>query len=202
VTKVVLATRNRGKLADVRHLLAAHGLALDLVAAVDLDLPDIEETGTTFEENARLKAETTCRLTGLPAIADDSGLEVDALGGEPGVHSARYAGLPSNDERNNQKLVAALASHRARTARFRSVVAYATPGGPTLVAHGTCEGEILEAGRGTQGFGYDPLFFCPELGKTFGEATIDEKARVSHRARAMALLASEIRGTPTSINGA
>ena len=192
MTQVVLATRNRGKLADVRHLLHEHGVTFDLIAAIDLDLPDIEETGSTFEENARLKAVTTASLTQLPALADDSGLEVDALGGAPGVYSARYAGLPSSDQRNNEKLLAELSHLRDRTARFHSVVAYATPDGRVLVAHGTCEGHILAAPRGTQGFGYDPLFYCAELGKTFGEATIAEKARVSHRARAMAKLAPQL----------
>jgi XTP/dITP diphosphohydrolase len=184
--KVVLATRNHGKLADVRHLLA--GLPLELVAAVDLDLPDVEETGTTFVENALLKAREVARLTGLPALADDSGLEVDALGGAPGVYSARYAGEPKSDARNNQKLLAALAGVTQRSARFKSVVAFVSPGGAEVIGEGSCEGEILAAPRGTGGFGYDPLFFSHDLGKTFAEATLAEKGTASHRARAMKAL--------------
>ena len=186
--KVVLATRNHGKLADVRHLLAALGLDFELVAAVDLDLPDVEETGTTFAENALLKAREIARMTGLPALADDSGLEVDALGGAPGVYSARYAGEPRSDARNNEKLLAALGSETRRTARFKSVVALVVPGGPEVIGEGSCEGEILAAPRGTGGFGYDPLFFSHDLGKTFAEATLAEKGEASHRARAMQAL--------------
>src|SRR5262249_3292271 len=145
----------------------------------------------TFEENAVLKARAAAALLGLPAIGDDSGLEVDALGGAPGVRSARYAAAEVAagaaravvDAANNAKLLASLAGvpSEKRTARFRSVLAF-IDGDTLLLGAGACEGLILDAPRGTGGFGYDPLFYCPELGRTFGEADIAEKARVSHRA--------------------
>jgi len=196
--RVVLASRNPGKLRDMQHLLGAD-LAVELLPR---SAPDVEESGATFEENAVLKARAAAKLLGIPAIGDDSGLEVDALGGEPGVRSARYAadevtlGAPREviDVANNEKLVEALAGVRPerRTARFRSVLAF-VDGDTLLVGAGACEGFVLDAPRGTGGFGYDPLFFCPELGKTFGEADIAEKARVSHRARAAAALLPRLR---------
>jgi len=195
--RLVLATANPGKAADMRHLL---GGGFDLVP-LPADAPDVEETGTTFAENAILKARAAAALMRLPAIGDDSGLEVDALAGAPGVYSARYAAdsvedgadRATVDAANNRKLLAALATVPSgrRTARFHSVLAF-VDGDTLLVAHGTCAGWVLEAPRGTGGFGYDPLFFCPELGLTFGEATIEEKGRVSHRARAAAALAPRL----------
>jgi XTP/dITP diphosphohydrolase len=194
---LVLATANPGKAADMRHLL---GAALDLVPLPG-DAPDVEENGATFEDNAVLKARAAARLTGLPAIGDDSGLEVDALGGGPGLRSARYAAdsLPPGADRaavdaaNNLKLLSALATVPSgrRTARFHSVLAF-VDGDTLLIAHGVCQGWVLEAPRGRGGFGYDPLFFCPELGMTFAEASVEDKARVSHRARAAAALAGPL----------
>ena len=182
---ILLATRNAGKLKDMEHLLARVGVPLGLAEGVG----EIEETGVTFEENALIKARAVVAARGLPAIGDDSGLEVDALGGEPGVRSARYAGgrgSGGGDLANNRLLLERLAGvpRLERTARFRSVLAFVDPSGVELVAAGVCEGLILDKPRGSGGFGYDPLFYSPELGMTFAEATIHEKARVSHRARA------------------
>jgi XTP/dITP diphosphohydrolase len=197
MARLVLATKNPGKAVDMRHLL---GDAFDL-APLPEGAADVEETGETFEANAVLKARAAAALTGLPAIGDDSGLEVDALGGAPGVRSARFAAadLPAGAERhaidaaNNVKLLAALAGlpRERRAARFHSVLAF-VDGDTLLVAHGTCEGWVLDGPRGSGGFGYDPLFFCPELGKTFAEAPIEAKGRVSHRARAAAALAPRL----------
>ena len=184
--RVILATRNRGKVSELARMLEGTGI---VVASLDdfPDLPEVEETGTTFAENALLKARSTADRIGLAALADDSGLEVDALGGRPGVYSARFAGPHASDEANNEKLVTLLADTPAaeRTARFRSVVAVAAPGGDSFVADGACEGVILPAPRGTDGFGYDPLFLVPEFGRTFAELSVDEKNRISHRGQAL-----------------
>jgi len=187
----VFATRNQGKLTELRQLLADLDGAIDVVSAAELALPDVVEDADTFAGNAAKKAREASRASGLPALADDSGLEVDALGGAPGVVSARYAGPDQDDRRNNAKLLAAMAGFASdrRTARFRSVLALADAAGPladeVLTSEGVCEGIILEAPRGTGGFGYDPLFFAPELGMTFAEAGIGPKNHLSHRARAM-----------------
>jgi XTP/dITP diphosphohydrolase len=195
VVVVVLATRNPGKLVDLQHLL---GGAFEVVP-VPPGVPEVEETGTTFAENATLKARAVSEATRLPAFGDDSGLEVDALAGAPGVYSARYAGAGAGDAANNAKLLARLAGvgPEARGARFRSAVAFADVRGrlrgDVLIGEGTCAGTVLTAARGSGGFGYDPLFFSPELGKTFAEASLAEKGRVSHRARALADLVPRVR---------
>jgi XTP/dITP diphosphohydrolase len=187
--RLVFATRNPGKLVELHQLL--DGLELDILSARDLDIPEVEEDGDTFAANAAKKALEVSRATGLPALADDSGLEVDALGGAPGVISARYAGPEQDDARNNERLLRELVGvpPDRRTARFHSVVALADGAGRlgdrVVTADGTCEGVILEAPRGTGGFGYDPLFFAPELGCTFAEAGVGPKNDLSHRARAM-----------------
>ena len=174
--RLLIASHNPGKVREIADLLGPHGI--EPVSAAELDLPEPDEIGTTFIDNADLKARAAADLSGLPALADDSGLEVDALGGAPGVISARYAGPEQDVRRNNDKLVAALARvpPQRRTARFRSVLALADTAGSlaerVLTAEGTCEGMILEAPRGTGGFGYDPLFFSPELGLSFAEAGI------------------------------
>jgi XTP/dITP diphosphohydrolase len=192
--KICLATRNRGKVADVQHLLS--GLDVEIVPVIDLEgVPEVEETGVTFAENAVLKARTVGTACGMPTLADDSGLEVDALGGAPGVYSARYAG-GEGDGANNRKLLGALAGVPAekRTARFRSVVAFYDPAsGELLLGEGACEGVVLDAPRGDGGFGYDPLFYSPELGMTFAEAHIAQKGHVSHRARAFQDLLPKLR---------
>ena len=184
---LVFATRNRGKLVELRELLPG----VDVRSLDDIHVPDVVEDADTFAGNAAKKAREVSQATGLPALADDSGLEVDALGGAPGVYSARYAGAGHDDAANNKKLLAELAGVPAekRTGRFHSVLALADVTGPlgndVITADGTCEGTILDAPRGTGGFGYDPLFFSPELGMTFAEAGVGPKNDLSHRARAM-----------------
>ena len=192
---VILATRNQGKVKELEEPLRAFGIRIVGLDAFP-ELPEVEETGTTFEENARLKAETVARLTGLVAIADDSGLEVDALGGAPGVYSARYsddrpdiAGA-SRDAKNITKLLEALVNvpEAVRTARFRSVIIACTPEGQSLVTAGAWEGIIATAPQGTNGFGYDPVFYDPESGRTAAELTREEKTARSHRGQAMRAL--------------
>jgi XTP/dITP diphosphohydrolase len=150
------------------------------------DWEDVEENGETFAENAALKAREAVKKTGLIALADDSGLEVDALNGAPGVYSARFAGEPKNDERNNDKLLQLLeiVPEDKRQARFRCALVVATPGGEEYLTEGTVEGQILTERRGSAGFGYDPLFFVPEYARTMAELTLAEKNKLSHRAQA------------------
>jgi XTP/dITP diphosphohydrolase len=191
--RVVLASRNRGKLKEIVPLLADLGFDL---CTIDDVAPDCElrEDGNTFEDNALAKGRQAAQATGLAAVADDSGLEVDALAGAPGVHSARYAGLPSDDARNNAKLLAALRAVPApRRARFRCVAAFVDPaGGLELTRSGACEGEILDQPRGELGFGYDSLFLIPARGRTMAELPLDEKNRLSHRAAAFRALADAL----------
>ncbi len=186
--KLVFATRNQGKLKELRQLLSLEGL--EIISLDQLpDAPEIEETGETFADNAALKARGIMEATGLPALADDSGLEVDALGGAPGVHSARYAGPGATDADRVELLLKNLRSvePEQRTARFRCVVAFADPEQPAHVKFhgGSCEGRILDHPRGSGGFGYDPVFFVEELGQTFAEAPADKKNQISHRGQAM-----------------
>ena len=195
--KVVLATRNRGKLREIVPLVA--GLELELLT-IDEVAPDAElrEDGVTFVENALAKARQAARATGLPAIADDSGLEVDALDGVPGVYSARYAGPGADDDSNNAKLLEALRGvpPNQRTARFRCVAVFVDPArGLELVRDGACEGEVLEGPRGQDGFGYDTLFFIPTVGRTMAELPLEEKNRLSHRAAAFRALAEALAAT-------
>lgn len=193
--KVVLATGNPGKVREMADLLAAFGL--DIVAQTELGVESAEETGLTFIENAILKARHAAAITGLPAIADDSGLAVDALGGAPGIYSARYAGEEASDRQNLLKLLAALENvpDDKRQAQFHCVLVYLRHAeDPTpLVFHGSWQGEITRSAVGEGGFGYDPVFFVPELGKTAGEMTKAEKHAVSHRGKAMTLLLEAMR---------
>jgi len=187
--KLVVATRNPGKLKEIKAGLA--GLEIELRSLADFpDAPEIIEDGATFAANAVKKAQALCAFTGWPALADDSGLEVDALRGAPGVRSARFAGEGATDERNNAKLLALL--HNVppdrRAARFVCVLALAWPDGKIETVVGRAEGRILDVPRGTRGFGYDPLFFSPELGASFAEAGPEQKLRVSHRGQALAEL--------------
>ena len=190
-----LATGNAGKVGEFRALLAQHlpeaGLTLHTPRDWPEPLPEVEETGRTFAENARLKAVTLSAATGLLTLADDSGLCVDALGGAPGLYSARWAGPKATDADRNTKVLEALAGvpGAARTARFVCAVALALPNGTVWTTHGECAGVILEQGRGANGFGYDPLFLFPELHRTMAELTEAEKNVRSHRAQAIARIA-------------
>jgi XTP/dITP diphosphohydrolase len=191
--RILIATGNPGKRREIEAVMA--DVPVDWVSLADMpDLPDCVEDADTFEANARKKALHYAGLSGLWTLADDSGLEVDALGGAPGVHSARYAGEPKSDARNNAKLVAGLTGvpDERRTARFRCVVALAEPGRVLATASGTIEGRIIDSPRGRNGFGYDPHFLIPDLGKTAAELPAAEKNRISHRGRALAALRQKL----------
>ncbi len=193
--KVVLATGNTGKVRELADLLSAFGL--DIVAQTDLGVESAEETGLTFIENAILKARHAAQITGLSAIADDSGLAVDALGGAPGIYSARYAGESASHQENLEKLLNALEEvpDGERQAQFHCVLVYLRHAeDPTpLVFHGSCAGEITRSAAGKGGFGYDPIFYVPELGKTAAELSKTEKGAVSHRGKALTLLLEAMR---------
>ncbi len=178
--KFVIATHNKHKLQELQRILTPLG-----IEAVTADLSEVEETGTTFAENACLKAKAACSETGLPAVADDSGLEVDALNGRPGVYSARYAGENATDAQRIEKLLGELSEVPAekRTARFVSAICCVFPSGDILRAEGDCPGSIAFAPAGEDGFGYDPIFLCGE--KTFAQMTAAEKDAVSHRGKAL-----------------
>ncbi|MBF0482902.1 MAG: XTP/dITP diphosphatase [Desulfovibrionaceae bacterium] len=183
---VVLATRNQGKIKELAAMLAGSGievLGLDAFPRVG----EIAETGASFAENALIKAKAVAAASGLVAVADDSGLEVDALSGAPGVYSARYAGEKAGDRENNAKLLAALAGapRENRAARFVCAMAACAPNGETIAARGVWEGQIAMAPSGAGGFGYDPLFYDPALNKTAAELTGEEKNARSHRGRAL-----------------
>ena len=184
----VLATANRGKTAEFAALFRESGLAIELIAQTELGVRSVPETASTFVENALLKARHAARVTGLPAIADDSGLVIDALGGMPGVLSARYAGPAADDLANVAKLLAALAAEtQRRTARFHCVLVAllrADDSAPAIAA-GEWSGEIARVARGSNGFGYDPVFFDARLGRTAAELSAAEKNRVSHRGQAL-----------------
>jgi len=193
-TRFVLATANPDKAAEIASILAAAGAPAELVPR-PADIPDVEETGTTLEDNARLKARALVEATGLPAIADDTGLEVDALGGAPGVYSARFAGPEATYADNCAHLLARLADvpDDRRTARFVTVAIACWPDGREVAAIGSVEGRITTAPRGTGGFGYDPVFAAEEAGgATFAELTGAEKHAISHRGRAFRTLAEGV----------
>ena len=186
MTRLVLATRNEGKAREITSLL--RGLPLEILTLRDFpEVPELAEEGDTFAANAAAKALAVARATGLMALADDSGLEVDHLEGAPGVRSSRFAGEKAGDAENNHKLLRMLAGvpRDRRTARFRCVVAIALPDGRVSLAEGSCEGIITEEPRGAMGFGYDPLFLVPGLGLTFAELDPGIKNEISHRGRAM-----------------
>lgn len=192
--KVVLATGNKGKLTEFRQLLA--GLDMDVVPQSDFDIPDAIEDGLSFVENAIIKARHAAKLTGLPAIADDSGLEVDMLNGAPGIYSARFSGENATDEKNNLRLLSLLQEipKEQRTARFQCLLVMMRHAeDPTpLICQGTWEGRISFAPQGDNGFGYDPLFLIPELGLTSAQLEKTEKNRISHRGQAMGLLLEKL----------
>lgn len=193
--KVVLATGNPGKVRELASLLADFGL--DIVAQTDLGVDSAEETGLTFIENAILKARHAAQITGLPAIADDSGLAVDALGGAPGIYSARYAGAEASDQQNLDKLLLTVKDvpDEQRRASFHCVLVYLRHAeDPTpIVCHGRWQGVLTHQASGSGGFGYDPIFFVPELGKTAAELTREEKNAQSHRGQALRLLLDTLR---------
>ncbi|MFQ6091996.1 MAG: XTP/dITP diphosphatase [bacterium] len=184
--KLVVATRNRGKIREIKSIL--HDLGLQILSCLDFpELPQVVEDGESFRENAIKKAETVCKYALLPSLADDSGLEVDALGGRPGVLSSRFAGPECSDEKNMAKLLKLMRDvpQSRRQARFRCVVALALPGEAPQTVEGRCDGIISSEPRGRTGFGYDPIFVVPEYGKTFAELGEGVKNRISHRARAL-----------------
>ena len=188
--RVVVATGNPGKIREIARLL--DGLGVEIVAQSEFGVTDADETGATFAENSLIKARHAADATGLPAIADDSGLSVDALDGAPGVYSARYAG-DGGDEANNDKLLAALDGVEDRGAAFHCVATYVAPGDEPLVARGEWRGEILHERSGDGGFGYDPLFFVPECGWSSAQLGADEKNRRSHRGQALRKLVELLR---------
>lgn len=189
---LVIATKNNGKSTEIKEFL--RDFPVEIKDLNDFGpIPDVVEDGTTFEENAYKKAAFTAKVLGLPALADDSGLEVDALGGAPGVHSARYAGPNATDAENNAKLIRELLDAGSRKARFCCVISLAVPSGLALTYEGFCEGLILDSPRGKMGFGYDPLFYHPPENKTFAEMSLEEKSRVSHRGRALSELRKDFR---------
>ncbi|WP_312456168.1 XTP/dITP diphosphatase [Pseudescherichia sp.] len=193
--KVVLATGNAGKVRELASLLNDFGL--DVVAQTELGVESAEETGLTFIENAIIKARHAAQVTGLPAIADDSGLAVDALGGAPGIYSARFAGVDATDQQNLDKLLVELQDvpDGERQAQFHCVLVYMRHADdPTpLVCHGSWQGTITRTPAGSGGFGYDPIFMVPEAGKTAAELTADEKRAASHRGQALKLLLEALR---------
>ncbi|MFC1824990.1 XTP/dITP diphosphatase [Thermodesulfobacteriota bacterium] len=187
---LVLATRNRGKVKEFEELLI--NFEIEVKSLNDFGpLPPVVEDGKTFDENAYKKAYLTAKVLGLPALADDSGLVVEALGNIPGVHSARYAGEGATDEENNLKLLAAMEGVADRKAKFVCMIIIAVPSGPGLTYEGVCEGEVTHEMKGSNGFGYDPIFYYPPLSKTFAQISLEEKNRVSHRGKAMAELRGE-----------
>jgi XTP/dITP diphosphohydrolase len=183
INEIVLATANKGKIREFSGLL--EGVFGRIISLNDLESPpEVVEDGATFRDNAIKKARAISAYSGKPALADDSGLVVDALGGRPGVYSARYAGEGANDRDNITKLLTELRGIENRSARFVCVLALVTPDGEEMTAEGTCEGVIITEPRGEGGFGYDPVFFLPEYGKTMAEIAPELKNKISHRARA------------------
>lgn len=184
--KVLVASNNKGKLKEFNKILGELGIECISMNDAGIDI-DVEETGTTFLENAKIKAEAIYKIAKIPTVSDDSGLCVDVLGGEPGVYSARYAGEHGNDEKNNEKLLANLKNipPEKRTARFMSVVYLVLDDNTAISAQGTAEGFIIDEPKGENGFGYDPIFFSPTLGKTFAQASVEEKNAISHRGSAL-----------------
>lgn len=181
---LVLATRNPGKTKEIRELL--EDFPVDIKNLDDFGpIPEIEEDGATFDENAFKKASFTARILGIPALGDDSGLEVAALNGAPGIYSARYAGTDASDQENNTKLLREMEGEKDRSAAFTCLISIAVPCGVALTYEGRCEGMISTTPAGENGFGYDPVFYYPALDKTFGQLSSEEKNRISHRGKAL-----------------
>ncbi len=190
--KFVLASQNKHKLAEMQAILSAHGVEVVLQGDIGLHV-DVEETGSTFAENAMLKAQAVMKASGLPAIADDSGVCVDALNGAPGVYSARYGGPELDDVGRYRLLLENLRGASSRAAHFTSAIACVFPNGDTIEAEGICPGSIAYAPQGDGGFGYDPVFYLPQLRKTYAQLTPEEKAAVSHRGKALEVFDSRLR---------
>ncbi len=187
---IVLATRNPGKIKELQQLLK--NFPVEIKSLNDFGpIPEVEEDGETFDDNAYKKALFTAKALGLPAMADDSGLVVEALGGAPGVKSARYAGENATDKENIDKLLNDMAGKKNRNAAFECVISLAVPSGPALTYEGHCKGEITLEPKGSSGFGYDPVFFYPEYNRTFAELNSEEKNRVSHRGLALQEVGAE-----------
>lgn len=182
--KLVLASKNQKKLAEMREILSALGVEVVMESDVGVDV-DVEETGTTFAENAALKARAVCAASGLPAIADDSGLCVDALNGAPGVYSARYGGGELDDVGRYRLLLGNMRGQTDRRCGFVSAICCVFPNGDEITARGECRGTLAYAPQGENGFGYDPIFFVPEKKKTFAQLTAEEKNEISHRGKAL-----------------
>ena len=182
--RIIAATGNVGKIREIKKIFSDDNVEIVSMGELGIDV-DIEENGTTFEENSLIKARTIAKMTGEIALADDSGLCVDALGGAPGIYSARYAGDDATDEERIEKLLKELSDEENRNAKFVSVIAVVFPDGREMTASGEVKGKIAYEIFGNGGFGYDPVFISDELGKTFGQATADEKNKISHRARAI-----------------
>ena len=187
---IVLATRNAGKAKEFQELLKDFPVQIKNLNDFG-PIPEVEEDGVTFDDNAYKKASFAAKALGLPTIADDSGLVVEALGGAPGVKSARYAGENASDQENIKKLLGEMEGKSDRRAAFECVISIAVPSGPALTYEGRCEGEITREPKGVSGFGYDPVFYCPEYGKTFAELTGAEKNKVSHRGKALVQVVEE-----------
>jgi XTP/dITP diphosphohydrolase len=188
---LVIASGNPGKITEIQELLA--GFPIEIKSLNDFGpIPEVQEDGETFDENAYKKASFASKILGIPALADDSGLVVEALGGAPGVLSARYAGENATDEQRVAKLLKEMKGQINRNAAFVCVLSIAVPSGPALTYEARCEGLIAEQPAGQNGFGYDPIFFYPPLNKTFGQMTIAEKSQVSHRGKALNELKQEV----------
>lgn len=192
--RIILATHNKGKIREFREAFAELGWEAVPISEI-ADLPDPEETGATFEENALQKARAYAAAVGEPVLSDDSGIIADALGDRPGIYSARYAGTHGDDEANNRKLIQDLAPYTGgeRKGRYVCVVALVWPDGRAVTAEGACEGIIRDFYAGTGGFGYDPLFFLPQFGKTMAEISLEEKNSISHRGRALRALIAKLK---------
>jgi XTP/dITP diphosphohydrolase len=189
---LVLATRNKGKVLEVERMLKIHAPEISLISMVDLDIGDIEETGNSFEENALLKASTVTKLSGLAALADDSGLAIDSLNGEPGIYSARYSGVHGDDAANNAKVLKQMAGITKRSASFIAVLALTRPDGQSIISRGELLGQIIDSPRGDQGFGYDPIFQPTGFDITTAQMSPEMKDSISHRGKALAQIAPKI----------
>ncbi len=189
---LVLATRNKGKVLEVERMLKIHAPEISLISMADLDIGDIDETGNSFEENALLKARTVTQISGLAALADDSGLAIDGLNGEPGIYSARYSGVHGDDAANNAKVLKLMAGITKRSASFIAVLALTRPDGQSIISRGELLGQIIDSPRGDQGFGYDPIFQPTGFDITTAQMSPEMKDSISHRGKALAQIAPKI----------